>query len=90
MTNQSPVPITERQDVLKRRLFMLLFIVAFGIGHGILNALTIVQFLWLLITREPNNYLIHSGNSLSVWLAGVARFQTCATGQKPFPFRPWP
>ncbi len=90
MENQSPVPITASKNVWKRGLFMLLFAIAFGAGQTILNVLALAQFLWLLFTREPNNPLLRFGNSLAIWLADVARFQTCATDQKPFPFRPWP
>ncbi len=90
MVNQTPVPITDSKDVWKRGLFMLLFAIAFGIGQAVLNAIAIVQFLWLLFTREPNNPLVRFGNSLSVWLGDVARFQTCATDEKPFPWRQWP
>ncbi len=89
MESQSPAP-TEPREVWKRGLFMLLFVIAFGVGQTILNVLALVQFLWLLFTREPNNPLVRFGNSLAIWLADVARFQTCATDQKPFPFRPWP
>jgi len=53
MANQTPVPITDSKDVWKRGLFMLLFAIAFGIGQAVLNAIAIVQFLWLLFTREP-------------------------------------
>jgi Domain of unknown function (DUF4389) len=90
MADQTPAPITGSKEIWKRGLFMLLFAIAFGIGHIVLNAITIVQFLWLLVTREPNEYLARFGSSLSIWLAGVAGFQSCATGEKPFPFRPWP
>jgi hypothetical protein len=48
------------------------------------------RHLWLLFTREPNNPLVRFGNSLVIWFADVARFQTCATDEKPFPWRPWP
>jgi hypothetical protein len=90
MTNQTPVPITDSKDVWKRGLFMLLFAIAFGIGQAVLNAIAIVQFLWLRFTREPNSPLARFGSSLSVWLGDVARFQTCAADEKPFPWRPWP
>ena len=30
------------------------------------------------------------GNSLSAWLGEVGRFLTCATDDKPFPWRLWP
>jgi hypothetical protein len=69
---------------------MLFFIFAFGIGQAILNAMAIVQFLWLLIARQPNGFLAGFGASLATWLAEVARFQTCVTDDKPFPFRFWP
>ncbi len=85
-----PLPITEPRNIWMRGLFMLLFAILFGIGHIVLNAITIVQFLWLLVTREPNEYLARFGSSLSIWLADVAGFQTCATDEKPFPWRDWP
>ena len=54
MANQTPVPITDSKDVWKRGLFMLLFAIAFGIGQAVLNAITIVQFLWLLArAKQP-------------------------------------
>ena len=68
----------------------ILFVIAFGVAQMVLNTIAIVQFLWLLFTRKPNNPLVRFGNSLSIWLADVARFQTCATDERPFPWRPWP
>jgi hypothetical protein len=55
-----------------------------------LNLFAIVQFLWLLAAREPNQFLARFGNTLSIWLADIGRFLTCATDDKPFPWRPWP
>jgi hypothetical protein len=78
------------QDTWKRGLFMLLFAIAFGIAQLILNAVAVVQFLWLLFANEPNRFLLRFGRSLSTWLADVARFLTCASDDKPFPFRSWP
>ncbi len=89
MADQTPAQITGSQKVWKRGLFMLLFVIAIGIGHTILNAVALVQFLWLLIARQPNEFLADFGGSLAIWLAEAARFQTCATEDKPFPFRPW-
>ena len=64
---------------------------------NVLTAATAIRTLglsriadWLLFTREPNSPLVRFGNSLVIWLADVARFQTCATDEKPFPWRPWP
>src|SRR6516164_5820620 len=78
------------RDVWMRGLFMFLFMIAFGLGVWLLNFLAIVQFLWLLFAREPNQLIARFGNSLSVWLAEIGRFLICITDDKPFPWRPWP
>ena len=66
------------------------FMIAFTVGQWLLNLIAIVQFLWLLFAREPNPFLVRFGTSLAVWLAEVARFLTCASEERPFPWRNWP
>jgi hypothetical protein len=56
----------------------------------LLNLLALGQFFWLLFAREPNPFVARFGNSLSIWLAEVGQFLTCATDDKPFPWKPWP
>jgi hypothetical protein len=89
MENAQQSQLIESRDVWKRGLFMLLFAIAFSIGQIVLNAMAVVQFVWLLVTRERNEYLAHFGASLSNWFAEVARFQSGASDDKPFPWRPW-
>jgi hypothetical protein len=69
---------------------VLLFAIAFGIGHLVLNAVAVLQFLWLFLAGEPNQFLRRFGRSLSTWLGDAARFMTCASDEKPFPWRQWP
>ncbi len=90
MDNADQIQRIEAGDVWKRGLFMLLFAIAFSIGQMVLNVTAIVQFIWLLAVRERNDYLARFGASLSAWFAEVSRFQSCATDDKPFPWRPWP
>jgi Domain of unknown function (DUF4389) len=90
MADQTPASITGSKEIWKRGLFMLLFAIAFGFAQMVLNMIAIVQFIYLLATRQPNEYLARFGGALSIWLADVAGFQSCATDEKPFPFRPWP
>lgn len=90
MENTSQIQLVEPRDVWKRGLFMLLFAIAFGIGQIVLNAMAVVQFVWLLATRQRNEYLARFGASLSSWFAEVSRFQSGASDDKPFPWRPWP
>ena len=81
---------TRPQNIWKRGLFMLMLGIAFGVGQLVLNAVAVVQFLWLLFAGAPNQLLVGFGRSLSTWLADVARFMTCASDEKPFPWQPWP
>ncbi len=79
-----------RRAVWMRGLFMFLLMLAFGVGQGLLWLVGIAQFLWLVFTETPNAFLTRFGKSLSVWLAETARFVTCASEEKPFPWAPWP
>jgi hypothetical protein len=90
MESKAPEDKPAASDVWLRGLFMLVFMIGFAIGQWLLNLLTIVQFIWLLATREPNQPLARFGSSISLWLAEIGRFLTCATDDKPFPWRPWP
>ncbi|MBI4725130.1 MAG: DUF4389 domain-containing protein [Rhodomicrobium sp.] len=90
MENPDQVQVIESKDIWKRGLLMLLFAIAFSIGQMVLNALTIVQFLWLLFAREPNQRLARFGLSLSKWFGETVQFLSCVTDEKPFPWRDWP
>jgi Domain of unknown function (DUF4389) len=90
METKAPDDKPTTRDVWMRGLFMLLFIIAFWVGQTLLNLLAVVQFIWLLAAREPNQFLARFGISLSAWLSEVGRFLSCASDDKPFPWRPWP
>lgn len=81
---------SDRAAAWKRGAFMLLFIFAYSIGQSLLYFIAILQFLWLAIKGEANPALATFGRSLAQWLAATARFLTCATEEKPFPFAEWP
>lgn len=89
-TTQAPHDRPTAQAMWLRGLFMLLFMIGFGIGQWLLNFLAVVQFIWLLLAREPNQFIASFGNALSIWLAEIGRFLTAATEDKPFPWRPLP
>ena len=68
METKAPEAKPTTRDVWMRGLFMLVFIIAFWAGQCLLNLLAIVQFIWLLAAREPNQFIARFGNSLSTWL----------------------
>jgi hypothetical protein len=90
MEVKAPEDKPSTRDVWLRGLFMLVFMFGFAIGQSLLNILAIVQFIWLLAAREPNHFLAAFGNSLAMWLAEIGRFLSCASNDKPFPWKPWP
>jgi hypothetical protein len=90
MQAKAPDDKPSTRDVWMRGLFMFLFMIAFGFGVWVLNFIAIVQFIWLLFSREHNLLVARFGTSLSAWLAEVGRFLTGATDDKPFPWRLWP
>lgn len=90
METKAPEAKPTTRDVWMRGLFMLLFMIGYAAGLWLLNLLAIVQFFWLLVAREPNQFIARFGNSLSMWLAENGRFLICATDDWPFPWRQWP
>jgi hypothetical protein len=64
--------------------------IAFGVAQVLLNVLAVAQFLWLLFANAPNRFLLRFRASLSVWFADVARFLTCASDERPLPWKEWP
>ena len=90
-------PVTEPRKssfgdaaIWTRGLYMLLLVLAFSVAHALLCVTAIAQFLWLLFSGEANSQLAQFGNSLSRWLADAARYLTCVSDAKPFPWAPWP
>jgi hypothetical protein len=90
METKAPHDKPTTRDVWMRGLFMLLFMIGFTAGVWLLHFLAVVQFVWLLLAREPNQFIARFGTSLSIWLSEIARFLTGATDDRPFPWRRWP
>lgn len=84
-TNYQP----KNKSVWSRGLYMLIFLVLFGVAETVLFVLTIVQFFWMVFGKETNQAIADFGVSTGNWLAAVARFQTGVTDDKPFPWGKW-
>lgn len=75
-----------RNQTWLRGLFMLIFVILFNIAQTLLFACAVVQFLWLLFAKEKNRAVADFGEGLGRWLQAVARFQSGASDDKPFPW----
>ncbi|MDP6604498.1 MAG: DUF4389 domain-containing protein [Rhodospirillales bacterium] len=73
-----------------RGLFMLLFAVAFKIAAILVLAVTILQFLFKLLSGNVNERLRAFGDGLGAYAAEIIRFLCYQTERKPYPFSEWP
>lgn len=79
----------EDENIWLRGLWMLLFAALFALAETILWVVALVQFLWMLFSKEKNELLLDFGRDLGKWMQDVARFQSGASEVKPFPWKRW-
>ncbi|RMA41618.1 DUF4389 domain-containing protein [Rhodophyticola porphyridii] len=76
-----------REGLVMRFVYMVLISVMLSFAHTVLGALTIIQFVVMVINGgEPNARLAEFGTDLGIWIAKAARFQTAASEVKPWPW----
>jgi hypothetical protein len=99
MTDQNAEPQAAapvgRLGLLRRRLWprgaiMLAFLVLTAVAETVLAIITVLQAGWLGVTGAANPRVTRFGADLGTWLRDVARFQSCATEDRPFPWAEWP
>lgn len=73
-----------------RLLFMILFLVLWGISRLVILAVVVLQFLWVLFSGRTNPRLGAFGLSLATYSYQIITFLTYNTEEQPFPFSDWP
>lgn len=73
-----------------RILYMVLFLVIYGIAEFILTGIVIIQVILNLLTGNTNERLLRFSGDLSRYVYDTLRFLTYNTEEKPFPFSDWP
>jgi len=73
---------------LGMRLFhMILIAVMLYFASTVLTIATVIQFIIMLANKgTPNERLAEFGEGLGIWIAKAARYQTAASGVKPWPW----
>lgn len=84
------VTVTDKRSIWIRALYMLLMAVILQICGTLLCALTLVQFVLVLLTAAPNARLIAFSRSLGRYMLQIVWFLTFASEDVPFPFGDWP
>lgn len=73
-----------------RGLQTLLMGLAYQLTSTLLLVIAVIQFVWVLINREPNGRLMDLGRSLGLYLRQIAQFASFASERVPFPWSDWP
>ncbi|QYX53402.1 DUF4389 domain-containing protein [Pseudomonas sp. S07E 245] len=80
----------ERESIILRVLWMLVFLVVWQLAELLLAGLVLVQLIYRLVYGAPSASLMNFGDSLSQFLAQIGRFGTFHSDRKPWPFSDWP
>ena len=82
-----PQDEVEKDSMLMRLIFMIIIAVMISITQTVLGVATVVQFVLMLVNNnERNERLADFGESLGIWIAKAARYQTAASNVKPWPW----
>ncbi|MBC8159097.1 MAG: DUF4389 domain-containing protein [Alphaproteobacteria bacterium] len=78
----------ERKDSLVSRLiYVILIWIMINFAQTILGALTVIQFIIMVINKgRRNDRIAEFGTDLGIWVAKAARYQTAASEVKPWPW----
>jgi hypothetical protein len=87
--NQSQQKL-ERESILLRILWMLLFALVWQFAELLLAGVVLVQLGYRLFYGAPSAALLAFGDSLSQYLAQIGRFGTFNSDEKPWPLADWP
>jgi hypothetical protein len=77
-------------DTWVRGLYMLLFVLIYGIAELLVLAIALFQFVSMLLVRRTNQRLLAFGPGLAAFIREIVLFWTYNTDTKPYPFGPWP
>ena len=77
----------QKDGIWMRLVYMVLIAIMISIAQTVLGVATLIQFVIMVLNKsEPNERLADFGESLGIWIAKAARFQTAASEVKPWPW----
>ncbi len=79
-----------KRQIWVRGFFMLLMVLLFQVSATVMFAVSIVQFVIMLLNQIPNQRLVSFGRSLGRYIQQIINFLAFATEDVPFPFSDWP
>jgi len=79
-----------KHNVWARGFFMLLMVFAFQVSAILMFAVTVMQFVMMLLNGTANARLISFDRSLGLYFQQIVNFMSFVTEETPFPFSDWP
>ena len=79
-----------KRQIWVRGFFMLLMVLVFQVSATVMFAVSIIQFVIMLLNDTPNERLVTFGRSLGKYIQQTINYLTFATEEIPFPFSDWP
>ncbi len=78
---------SKQDNMLERLIYMILIAIMISLAQTVLTAVTIIQFIIMLVNnKEKNERIAEFGTDLGIWVAKAARYQTAASAVKPWPW----
>ena len=75
-----------RGQVLVRGALMLVFGLLLNLAMTLVGFLAFVQFLWMLVTTDRNQFIADISSDLSRWISTTVQFLLVQSEEKPFPW----
>ena len=77
-------------DTWVRGLFMVLFLIIYGVAEVVFYLIVIFQFFHTLLTRKPNTPVLDFSENLCAYLYEILLYLSFNSHELPFPFTDWP
>ncbi len=77
-------------DLWLRALYMIFFVLAYGVAEVVLVLVVLFQFVHILFTGSANEAALRLGGALAAYIRQVLDYQTFNSEERPFPFSDWP
>jgi hypothetical protein len=79
------------KSIWLRLLFMIVMVFLYSLSRFVVGAIAVVQFFWILFTKEKNLNLMTLGQALATYAYQTSLYLTFNTEERPFPFdADWP
>lgn len=85
-----PTKETDVDSIWIRLLYMILFVIIFGVVEFVLYLTALVGFIFRLLGKSDHDKIRYVGRCLGMYVKEIADYLTFNSEVRPFPFSDWP